>query len=389
MLSRKPVWISKLGASIVLKQSLWEIDFFFFFCLPYFISVQIPKAIVPRWPNLEVVPDKTAPATRDAVYAFPVFRDVLSTPHGSWDYTSQKDFLALKLLEEIQQEIKVSTKAVRDYVPRSWIWGHFVLGQTFREIRSEGATETAERVSLQRAGVSKWWRELWETFISQIHFIDPGPVRAELTVVGGLEENEWLLAHMLTPTEPAALTLPPRLWNSLWWLFYQRSCPSPGKPRTGEDDPHFLKAKCSVLISRNELLVTRVNLLRPGRFIVSCRSWTHRTDLYRSVLSHAACLTWTHMHGKVYMQRTHLHCSLEQHRKQTGRHVDPWISNHGKMEERIERRRLEKYYPQKREEEKNVKASSPSSSLIIHRLCNLPSHPSRNWREFNIRTTLG
>lgn len=283
------------------------------------------------------------------MYAFPVFRDVLSTPHGSWDYTSQKDFLALKLLEEIQQEIKVSTKAVRDYVLCSRIWGHFVLGQTFRKIHSEGATETAERVSLQRAGVSKWWRELWETFISQIHFIDPGPVRAELTVVGGLEENEWLLAHMLTPAEPAALTLPPRLWNSLWWLFYQRSCPSPGKLRTGEDDPHFLKAKCSVLISRNELLVTRVNLLRPGRFIVSCRSWTHRTDLYHSVLSHAACLTWTHMHthGKVYMQWTHLHCSLEQHEKQTGRHVDPWISNNGKMEERIERRRPEKYYQKK------------------------------------------
>lgn len=148
-----------------------------------------------------------------------------------------------------------------------------------------------ERVSLQRAGVSKWWRELWETFISQIHFIDPGPVRAELTVVGGLEENEWLLAHMLTPKEPAALTLPQRLWNSLWWLFYQRSCPSPGRPRTGEDDPHFLKAKCSVLISRNELLVTRVNLLRPGRFIVSCHCWTHRADLYHAVLSRAA---WTH-----------------------------------------------------------------------------------------------
>lgn len=182
----------------------------------------------------------------------------------------------------------------------SRICGHFVLGQTFGIIRSRGATETAERVSLQRAGVSKWWRELWETFISQIHFIDPGPVRAELTVVGGLEENEWLLAHMLTPKEPPALTLPQRLWNSLWWLFYQRSWASPGRPRTGEDDPHFLKAKCSVLISRNELLVTRVNLLRPGRFIVSCHSWTHRADLSHPVLSRASCREWTHVHGGVH-----------------------------------------------------------------------------------------
>lgn len=39
-----------------------------------------------------------------------------------------------------------------------------------------------------------------------------------------------------------------------------------------EDDPHFLKAKCSVLISRNEQPVTWVNLLDPGRFIVSCHS---------------------------------------------------------------------------------------------------------------------
>lgn len=175
-------------------------------------------------------------------------------------------------------------------------------GTLFRDKLSEISVwrETAEQVSLQRAGVSKWWRELWETFISQIHFIDPVPVRAELTVVGGLEENEWFLAHMLTPKEPAALTLPPRLWNSLWWLFYQQSCPSPRKLRTGEDDPHFVKAKCSVLISRNELLVTQVNLLRPRRFIVSCRSWTHRADLYHSVLSHAACLTCMHKHREVY-----------------------------------------------------------------------------------------
>lgn len=61
--------------------------------------------------------------------------------------------------------------------------------------------------------------------------------------------------------------------------FYQRSCPSPGRPKPKEDDPHFLKAKCSVLISRNEQPVTRVNLLNPGRFIVSCHSWTHRADL--------------------------------------------------------------------------------------------------------------
>lgn len=197
-------------------------------------------------------------------------------------------------------------------------------------------------MSLQRAGVSKWWRALWETFISQIHFIDPGPVRAELTVVGGLEESEWLLTRMLTPKEPTALTLPPRLWNSLWWLFYQRSCPSPGKLRTGEDDPHFLKAKCSVLISRNELLMTRVNLLRPGRFIVFCRSWTHRADLYHSVLSHAAYLTWTHMHGEVDAMY-----SLEQPRKQRGRHIDHWSSNNNKIQEQIDRRRLEKCYQTK------------------------------------------
>lgn len=267
----------------------------------------------------------------------------------------KRTFLALKLLEEIQQEIKVSSKAVRDYVLCSRIWGHFVLGQTFWNILSEGATETAERVSLQRAGVSKWWRELWETFISQIHFIDPGPVRAELTVVGGLEENEWLLAHMLTPKEPAALTLPPQLWNSLWWLFYQRSCPSPGKLKTREDDPHFLKAKCSVLISRNELLVTWVNLLRPGRFIVSCRSWTHCADLYRSVLSHAECLTWTHTQGEVYaMDSSTLLTRAAQKAKRKARWPLKMIKNNDKMEERIEWQRLEKYY-QKREEEKKCR----------------------------------
>lgn len=34
--------------------------------------------------------------------------------------------------------------------------------------------------------------------------------------------------------------------------------------------------------------MTRVHLLRPGRFIVSCHSRTHRADLYHSVLSRPA-----------------------------------------------------------------------------------------------------
>lgn len=109
-----------------------------------------------------------------------------------------------------------------------------------------------------------------------------------------------------------------RLWNSLWWLFYQRSCPSPGSSRTGEDDPHFLKAKCSVLISRNELLVTRVNLLRPGRFIVSCHSWTHRADLYHSALSRTAYLVWTHMRGEAHGMDSSAHCSVGQRSRQRG-----------------------------------------------------------------------
>lgn len=78
---------------------------------------------------------------------------------------------------------------------------------------------------------------------------------------------------------------------SLWWLFYQRSCPSPGRLRPEEDDPHFLKAKCSVLISRNEQRLTWVNLLDLERFIVSCHSWTHQADLY---------CTHTHTHTPRY-----------------------------------------------------------------------------------------
>lgn len=91
----------------------------------------------------------------------------------------------------------------------------------------------------------------------------------------------WFSAYTLTRKEALrhSLLFQPWVWNSLWWLFYQRSCPSPGRPEPKEDDPHFLKAKCSVLISRNEQPVTRVNLLNPGRFIVSCHSWTHRADL--------------------------------------------------------------------------------------------------------------
>lgn len=290
----------------------------------------------------------------------------------------KRTFLALKLLWKIQQEIKVSTKAVsqRDYVLCSRICGHFVLGQTFGIIRSRGATETAERVSLQRAGVSKWWRELWETFISQIHFIDPGPVRAELTVVGGLEENEWLLAHMLTPKEPPALTLPQRLWNSLWWLFYQRSCASPGRSRTREDDPHFLKAKCSVLISRNELLVTRVNLLRPGRFIVSCHSWTHRADLSHPVLSRAAC-PWVDARARRSTRDVLVSTARD----------DDWISNNDTMES-VKQRRPNKKKQDKEKKTANswnrtFKKNKPRShesalcSLIIHRLCTFPFHPSR------------
>lgn len=262
----------------------------------------------------------------------------------------------------------------------SQICGHFVLGQTFWNIRSEGATETAERVSLQRAGVSKWWRELWETFISQIHFIDSGPVRAELTVVGGLEENEWLLAHMLTLKEPAALTLPPRLWNSLWWLFYQRSCPSPGKLRTGEDDPHFLKAKCSVLISRNELLVTQVNLLHPGRFIVFCRSWPLPFCL----------VTRRPPHVDAHARRSicnGLICTA---------HSSSAESKAGGTEFQIMtkwRRGLSKSDLKnitKKKGKKKCRCIIIISLLVSGNLtCNLPLHPSRNWKEFNIWTTIG
>lgn len=86
-----------------------------------------------------------------------------------------------------------------------------------------------------------------------------------------------------------------------------------------------------------------------------------------------------------YMQWTHRHCSLKQRRKQRGRHIDHWISN-DKMEARTETWRI---LPQKVKKKKNVDVSFPCLSLVIHRLCNLPFHPSRNWKEFNIRTTLG
>lgn len=77
--------------------------------------------------------------------------------------------------------------------------------------------------------------------------------------------------------------------TSLWWLFYQQSCPSPRRIRPKEDDPHFLKAKCSVLISTDEVPMTQVNLLDLGRVIVSCHSWTHHTDLCCTVLLYNVC----------------------------------------------------------------------------------------------------
>lgn len=82
-------------------------------------------------------------------------------------------------------------------------------------------------------------------------------------MVGGLEESKWFLAHTLTLKEPSLAVCLEPLYGD---------CPSPRRIRPKEDDPHFLKAKCSVLISTDEVPMTQVNLLDLGRFIVSCHS---------------------------------------------------------------------------------------------------------------------
>ncbi len=144
-----------------------------------------------------------------------------------------------------------------------------------------------------------------ERALGNIYISNPlyRPCSCQSRASSGGRGSKWLLAHTLTPKEPPVLTLRLWVWNSLWWLFYQRSCPSPGRLGPKEDDPHFLKAKCSVLISRNEQPVTWVNLLDLVRFIVSCHSWTHRTDLYRPVLPHAACVAthrFVHAHTRTH-----------------------------------------------------------------------------------------
>lgn len=235
----------------------------------------------------------------------------------------KRTFLALKLLEEIQQEIKVSTKAVRDYVLCSRIWGHFVLGQTFWNIRSEGATETAERVSLQRAGVSKWWRELWETFISQIHFIDPGPVRAELTVVGdwrrtsGSSHTCW---HRRSPRHSLFRHSSETLYGD---CFISVPVPPPGSWRPG---------RMTLIFWKQSVQYWSVGMSCLWHGLIYCAQegslFPVVPELIALTFTALSCHTPNASRGRIRrekdMQWTHLHCSLERRRKQRGRHVDHW-----------------------------------------------------------------
>lgn len=210
------------------------------------------------------------------------------------------------------------SRDVKQRAPAQWgCWRNF-LDRLLWRLEGDGEQSSLCVAVYPPAGVLKWWRGLRETFISQIHFIDHGPVRAE--AVGGLQGSEWLFsAHAGRPTVPSAPAPPEEVWSSLWWLFYQRSCASPGRLQPEEDDPHSVKAKCSVLISRDEQPLTRVNLLDLGRFIVSCHSWTHHSDLYLAVL---VCSAHTHTQKYKYILVEWLACSLTDHGEEKNSETD-------------------------------------------------------------------
>lgn len=151
----------------------------------------------------------------------------------------------------------------------------------------------SQRCSLVRRGASFLNRHLWRSgrdgrikppFVSLCPGLQVSPsdgegpgkhlyLKSTLSTAPLSEWSKWLLAHTLTSGKPRAL---PVLAVSLEPLYGDCFISVPVRPRGGrgpeEDDPHFLKAKCSVLISRNEQPVTWVNLLELERFIVSCHS---------------------------------------------------------------------------------------------------------------------
>lgn len=95
------------------------------------ICNDIPRAMPPMLLTIKELLDKVTAAAQGAVSMFSVFKAFYLTPVASKHITLKRRVLALQLLQEIQREIKLSTKAVRDYVLSLQHCSRYIQGPTF------------------------------------------------------------------------------------------------------------------------------------------------------------------------------------------------------------------------------------------------------------------
>lgn len=224
----------------------------------------------------------------NCVYFFK-FQDILSDSRGPRAYYSQRSFLSSSITS--RNLVRDKSKYQSSQRLCAILTAYYIMGLTFKNSLFWEVGDRDRRIEPPfHCGLA--WRclEVMERALGNIYISNPlyRPCRCQSRASSGTRAGGEQVA-LSTHADTEAALFSCMSGTSLWWLFYQRSCSAPLRLKPKEDDPHFLKAKCSVLISRDEVPLTRVNLLDPGRFIVSCHSWTHRTDLCRTVLLHTVC----------------------------------------------------------------------------------------------------